>query len=288
MSCNHPAASLLPFLVNGTVDAAVRRDVEEHVAGCEACRTDLGLWNDVAGAVRAEVWGLPGISDTAWRRLDAARRLSTTPRLLHAAALVRAQVLLVRQGLWLSSALLMAMGFVVAWVAGRSGLITGLAPLVAAFGVSRLHGPQHDPAFELTQATPTSGRAVLLARLVLVFGYDLVLALGASAALSVVLPGTVLWTVVGSWLAPMTFLSALALVGSMVIGNNAAVALALALWLGRGVVSGPGLLAQVTPVSAAYEAVWSHSSWLFLLAAVFVALAFWLAARETRLPASAA
>lgn len=288
MTCDHPAASELPFLVNGTLDLEGRCRVEAHLADCAACRAEAELWRDVSAAVHADAAALPGVSDRAWRRLAFRHRASTVSRVAYAAALVAAQARLVRPGLWLSSAAVMAMGFVVAWVGHHSEAVSAIAPLVAAFGVSQLYGPQHDPAFELTQATPTSPRVLLLARLVLVFGYDLALALGASAAVTLVVPGALATAVIASWLAPMTFLSALALFCSVWIGSPAGITLAFGLWLLRGVPAGIAFPLWALPWSVAYEAWWTRSSWLFALAGLLAWSGIWLAGRrERRLPAAA-
>ncbi len=287
MSCDHPAAADLPFFVNGTLGPDDTRRVETHLASCASCQAELALWENVACAVRADAVAAPHVSDRAWQRLALQQQVSAVSTVGYVAALVGAQVRVLRGSLWLSSAIVMAMGFAVAWVAGRSGVVGAVAPLVAAFGVSQVYGPQHDPAFELTEATPTSPRVVLLARLVLVFGYDLLLALAASGAVALVLPGTVVETVIASWLAPMTFLSALALLCSVSMGSQAGVGLAFGLWLLRGMVT-RSMFPVALSWAAAYEAWWLRSSWLFALAAVLWLCGIWLAGRgEGRLPASA-
>lgn len=288
MTCSHPAADLVPFLLNGTLSVDERRRVEAHVAGCASCRADLALWQEFGGAVRAEAAALPGVSDQAWRRLASrCRGESWASRLRHLAALAAAQVRLVRHGLWFSSAVVIGIGFVAAWALARAGVVGALAPLAAVFGVSQLYGPQNDPAIELTEATPTSPRLVLLARLVLVFGYDLALALAASAALGLVLPGTVISAVIWSWLAPMTFLSALALVCSLAMGSNAAMALALGLWLSRGVVGSLELSPGVEHWMGMYMGLWTRPAPLFALAIGLSACGVWLAGRRERRLAAA-
>jgi len=287
MTCDHPAATLLPFYLNGTLGPEDLRRVETHLAACFSCSAELAMWHDVSDAVRADAWVLPGVSDHSWQRLATHHRASTASRVGYLAALVAAQVRVVGHGLWMSSAVVMALGFAVAWTAGRSGMVGALAPLVAVFGVSHLHGPQHDPAFELTEATPTSPRVVLLARLVLVFGYDLGLALAASAGLTLALPDTFMGTLIWSWLAPMTFLSALALLGSVLLGSHAGVSLALGLWLVRGFISGAASTVPAMSWAAAYQAWWTQSSWLFALAGLMGLSGIWLAgSRERRLPAT--
>ena len=287
MTCDHPAAAVLPFHVNGTLGPEDQRRVLAHLAGCADCRAELALWHDVSAAVRADAWAVPGISDDGWRRLESRHRTRTAFGLLHLAALVAAQVRLVRHGLWLSSAIVMALGFAVAWTLGRTGIVSALAPLVAVFGVSHLHGPQHDAAFELTEATPTSPRVVLLARLVLVFGYDLVLALVTSAGLALVLPDTITGTLIWSWLAPMTFLSALALFCSVLFGSHVGVSLAFGLWLLRSFISGATSVVPVLSWAASYQEWWTRSPWLFALAGLLCLCGIWLSGgRERRLPAA--
>ena len=45
--------------------------------------------------------------------------------------------------------------------------------MIAAACVSFIYGPENDLAYELALSTPTSPRTILLARLALVFGYNL-------------------------------------------------------------------------------------------------------------------
>jgi hypothetical protein len=50
---------LLPWYANGTLEAAERRLVEEHLAGCAACREELASCNGLAAALRSEQEGAP-------------------------------------------------------------------------------------------------------------------------------------------------------------------------------------------------------------------------------------
>jgi len=92
-----------------------------------------------------------------------------------------------------------------------------------------IYGPESDPSLEIAISTPTSPRLVLLSRLTLVFGYDLLLALVASLLLTAV-HGFSLWTLIELWFAPMLFLSALTLVASLVFSPTVAMVGALILW----------------------------------------------------------
>jgi len=89
----------------------------------------------------------------------------------------------------------------------------------------------------------------------------------------------------------MTFLSALALVLSMVIGTGNAVTVALMLWLGRGLAAGLRMSAVNGPtpseaalVSAlqAYAGLWHSPALLLALAAALLAVAIGLAGRQER------
>ena len=215
------AASLLALYAAGTLDPSDSRRLEAHLASCDECRADLALWLDVGLAVTEEATLLPRVSprvlDGALARVReeqepavaGARLLATgqvrrrrparlavryrvSRALWRMATLVRAQLLLLRQEVWLSSLLVMLLGYVVALVSGQgdraASVIGALAPLVAAAGVALVYGPDVDPGLELALATPTSPRQVLLARLVVVFGYDLCLALAATVGLLPLVP----------------------------------------------------------------------------------------------------
>src|SRR5690606_23857430 len=77
-----------------------------------------------------------------------------------------------------------SLGAEAARIAGGD-LLALIAPVVAAVGVAGAYRSRLDPAAELVAATATSGRLLLLVRLTLVLGYDLLLALAASAVLAV-------------------------------------------------------------------------------------------------------
>lgn len=64
--------------------------------------------------------------------------------------------------------------------------------MIAAVGLALVYGPEVDPGLELALATPTAPRSVLLARMTLVFAYDLGLALAANAVVLAV-RGDVTW-----------------------------------------------------------------------------------------------
>lgn len=298
MTCRSNLAELLPLYAAGTLGEGEQRAVAEHLAACAACRAELAFWQEVGSAVQAEARALPAPAPALLERaLARARRRRSSP-LKRAWALLVAQVPLVRREIWPASALVMAIGCLVAILQGGSAsIIQALAPLVAAAGLAMIYGPENDPGLELALATPTSPRQVLLARLVVVFAYDLMLGLVATAGLIAAVPPALLGSVVLGWLAPMTFLSALALVLSMVLGTGNAVTVAFVLWLGRGLAAGLRLSAVGAPLASeaalaavlqAYAGLWRSPALLFALAAALLAVAIGLAGRQERLVAQGA
>ncbi len=290
MSCRNRAAELLPFYAAGTLDGAERRAVADHLATCPTCRQELALWQDTCAAVGAENRSLPAPPAAVLTRALAAVRRARPGLLERARAMLAAQVPLVRREIWLTSAVVMAMGYLVAGVAvsgEKAGtVIEALAPLIASAGLAMIYGPESDPGLELALATPTSPRQVLLARLVLVFGYDLLLATVASVGLLAFMPAHLLGGVILGWLAPMTFLSALSLLLSLCIGTGNAVAIAFGLWLARGLAGNASLVDAIGPRLAlgpavrAYVQAWQSPALLLGLAAALVMAALWLSGRQ--------
>jgi hypothetical protein len=150
---------------------------------------------------------------------------------------VRGQARLVQARTWLASALVMALGWVVAAssqeVVSAMLVLQLVAPVVAAWGVSAMYGPETDPFLEVVLATPVSPRLLLLARLTVVFSYDFVLALLATLGLTALGDGGGVWSLTQDWLGPMLFLSTLALVLAQRLGPSGAMSVALLLWGAR-------------------------------------------------------
>lgn len=194
--------------------------------------------------------------------------------------LLRAQLRVVQQEIWLASALVMVLGLFVT-LAIQPGPapdmlpLIWVAPLVAAVGIAFLYGSAAEPALEIELATPVSPRLVVLARLLLVFAFDLALGLLSSGVLVLLHSGWSLWPLVLLWLAPMTFLAALAFLLSMLfVEPLISVSICLVLW---------GIqVMRAFPPFAAFPNWLAHDwqPWLWLLALICVGLALWLAGRE--------
>ncbi len=205
-------------------------------------------------------------------------------RLLHslkwALLLLRAQMRVVQTEIWAASALVMLLGALVTLVAydpqaGGLAPLAVLAPVVAAAGVALLYDSDLDRILELENATRAPAQALLLARLTLVFGFNLMLSMVGSVLLTAIKAEVQLWPLVLSWLFPMAFLSAFTFFLSIVTRDSVVgTAFGFGLW-GLHVLlrttAPPNILVQLLalPGLAAPEA----RPWLALASALMVAAA---------------
>ncbi|WP_238010642.1 zf-HC2 domain-containing protein [Dactylosporangium sp. AC04546] len=198
----------------GTLDARAAGAVAAHLAGCPGCRAELAQWRELLPE--------PPDARTIVRQAMLRSLLDPpTPTYRPGWALVRAEARLLSPVVLVASAVVMALGALLAAVQGSAELLALVAPLVAAAGVSGVHGPRRDPAFEVIAATPTPLRRIVLLRVALILGYDVLLALAASAVLA---------APVLAWLAPTALLSALCLPLLVRFGPDVAIGAALTAW----------------------------------------------------------
>lgn len=228
---------------------------------------------------------LPELSVTDSRLRWGLRRLSECWPVL----LIRAQLRVVRREIWAASALVIALGLLVTVLtyspsAGSAIPLVVLAPVIAAVGVALLYDTEYQHMLEIENTTAASTRMLLLARMTLVFGFDLLLALGASLLLVVIRADVLLWPLVMSWLAPMVFLSGLAFL--LAVASRDALAgsvFGLMIW-GLHVmlrsIPDPDrwLYALSLPGLSAPE----NRTLLFLVAAFMVVVALWMAGQHER------
>lgn len=201
--------------------------------------------------------------------------------------ILRAEARIIRREIWLASALVMALGVVVTLgISSTSAAapLTILAPVVAAVGMALLYDSDMEQVLELADSTPVSARLLLLARLTLVFGFNLALGLAGSVVLALLRADMLLWPLVMSWLAPMAFLSALAFMLSVVTGDAVAGAVfSLTIW---------GMHVFVRAMPASGDLTWilslpgladpSTRPFLFAAALLLVMAALWLAGDTER------
>jgi hypothetical protein len=192
--------------------------------------------SEIAGLPDLEGWDDPEIDVSHKAQVLLTFRLpeqDVPNRAQFALTLLRAQMRVVQRGVWVATAFSIVLG-VIATLALYSSTDTFalalIAPLAAAAGIAFIYGPDADPPMEILLTVPTSLRLVLLARLVLVFAFDLALGLAATVLLTGVLQ-VALWPLLTMWLAPMVFLSALAFFGSVMFADSlAGVMVSLCAW----------------------------------------------------------
>ncbi|MCL4560886.1 MAG: zf-HC2 domain-containing protein [Chloroflexi bacterium] len=298
MSEHAEVEDLLPLYVSGRLGEAQRRTVEAHLSACPDCQADLAMWKAVAGEISEADHRLAAPQGLAERSIARLHQQTRRPNVLqHAFTLLGSQAPLVRSEIWPASAVVFAMGYSFAVLARSAVAIQALAPLVAAAGIAFIYGTENDPGIELALATPTSPRQVLLARLALVFGYDLVLALAATLGLALFVPYGTLSSLILGWLGPMAFLSAAALLLSLWIGSSNAIAVSYLGWFGQYLAQGlmknrfdPGgagltvstIFGSIPGLQAAlgsYLQFWSSPAMLLAVSAVLVAAALWIVSR---------
>jgi len=204
--------------------------------------------------------------------------------------LLRSQIKVVHGEIWLASLLLIVLGTLVTLASSGGNAqetlpMVVLAPVVSVFGVTLLYDERAIKMLELESTTAVSARLLLLARLTLVYGFNLLLMLIGSVSLSLLRDDLSLWPLVMSWFAPMTFLSALAFFASVLfVDAIAGGLLGLGLWMVHvilryapienivvNIASMPGLSAN------------ENRPLLFLAAIMLTAVALWLAGLHERL-----
>lgn len=199
--------------------------------------------------------------------------------------LLRTQLRVVHQDIWVASALVMLLGTAVTLAlhapanSDTALPFVMMAPVVAAVGVAFIYGPVVDPALEIELATPVSPRLILLARLVLIFGFDLGLGLVGSAALSLLLVEISFWPLVSTWLGPMAFLSALAfLLTVATLEPGVGMLVSFALWVAQSVAR----FSTVSGIPLPDLTTAAARPWLWILAFLLGGLAFLIAGGEER------
>ncbi|MFI5955693.1 zf-HC2 domain-containing protein [Cryptosporangium sp. NPDC051539] len=295
----------LPAYAAGSLSDAERRRVRAHLADCPHCRADLAAWQAIADAAppagTAPDPARMVRSVLTRSAIETPAEVRPTRRFRGLAALLVAEARLIRPGVPLASALVIALGVGLALLrtttgdatvaaravgagldaGGSAGLVLALiAPIVAAAGIAGTYRSRSDPAAELIAAAPTSTRLLLLVRLMLVFGCDLVLAVAASA----VLAGTGaaetagVNVLVGAWLGPMVLLSSLSLLIAVRFGPDVALGAAVGLWAVR-VLSGTVLTRDGWPARFIVE-VWSTNVPVLAAGVIVAVAAMALAAGE--------
>lgn len=198
----------------------------------------------------------------------------------HRTQLIARQPRLIHRSVWFASTLaIVLIGLYAAARHGHDGArVLGVClPIVAAAGAAFLYGHEADPALEVSLAAPTSSRFILFARIMLLVGYDLMLALGATALVAATHHEG--WEALASlWLGPLTLFSAGSLLISLLFGPLVAAGSAAVLWLAQtlDVTTSGG-------VQLALDPFWQTTPLTLALAVVLLAIALLYLPRRERL-----
>ncbi len=262
--------------------------------------SELGMSQDEAESLRPtvdrlELWRAPKPTRTQTDQVMAAllpllpRRETRLERLSRwcrswPLLLLWTQLRAVRREIFWASALIMGLGVLVTLATYQS---TGMgtmpfvlvAPMVAAVGIALLY--DSEMILEIEQALPVSYRTVLVARLTLVFGLNLLLGFAASVALSLANSNISLWPLVLAWLAPMTFLSALSfLVSTIAVDALIGMMVSMGLWFFQAMIHSP--FVGATPLTTLIPNLLTVESrtWLLLFSVVLAMSALVISGRE--------
>jgi hypothetical protein len=199
--------------------------------------------------------------------------------------IARSQFRLVHPALWIASALVMALGGAVTMILYKPTLngadlpFALIAPLVAAVGAAFLYGGDSDPPLELQLSTPISNQVILLARLALLFSFNLVLGMIGSVALAFAHAEISLAPLILAWLAPMSALSALAFLLSVLsFDPRLSVLISMTIWGSQVMRRGEQHMLDLRGIPDLLRE--DLYPLMFGAALAAVLLALWLAARE--------
>jgi hypothetical protein len=186
--------------------------------------------------------------------------------------MIRAQVPLIRSELWATTFLLFILGIVASMLFERTGFFTVIAPLIAAGCVATIYGKRNDEAYELLLSTPVAQTQILLSRLVLVFGYNLILFVISFLILRPLHNNPLSIALLQQWLAPMTFLSSFALLLSVSIGSSHSVLVTYILWLSSQLLQTEDIMPSISLMLSSLTMFWQQSGILYLLSVVMFTL----------------
>ena len=238
---------------------------------------DYGAWN-APMATTTKKAHLVALAESQLRAARVEHRPASFTPLLAWHVLWR-QARTIPRSLWLASTLCIIAATIYAMLVsnghGMSALTFGL-PLVAAGGMAFVYGKETDPALEISLATATSARAILLSRVTLLIGFNLALGLVATAIVSSV-HGYSIGTIVTLWLGPAALLSSGSLLLSVILGPFVAAAFA-----GTAVITQAVHVTDHLRVSVSTDALWQTSPLLFVLAGALLVLAVLYTPRQQR------
>jgi hypothetical protein len=241
----HPdITALLPAYQNGSLDDVVAGQVRHHLLSCPDCQQELADWEAIQRVTQHVYAAMPlpslQLMETVWAKLDQAieevevvqhsQRKSLARVFEHYWRLFRAQIPLLHKSIWIASVLICLLGLITTLLIVphtatqkhfASSLLILFIVVVGASGSAFIYGSEADPGFELTLATPTSIRILMLSRLLIVLGYNFLLAVISSAVFALIYGGS-LGGFIQLWFGPLLFFSSLCLMISLCAGSTIA------------------------------------------------------------------
>ncbi|GLV54788.1 hypothetical protein KDH_16350 [Dictyobacter sp. S3.2.2.5] len=205
----------------------------------------------------------------------------------HYVLLLHRQCALLHKTIWLWSFVIILFGTILSIVAlEKTGMhnttfyLALFACISASSGTAFLYGGENDAGLELTMATPTSIRVVMLFRFLLLVGYNLLLSLLASGILALLQGGNI-WGIIHLWLAPMILFAMTAFSISLLLGSWVAVLITLLINASRAL--NLHIDTGVFSIYLAAPANWQINPMFFVVAAALLLVAIVYAPRQPRL-----
>lgn len=262
---------LLPFFITGNLTDQEKKQVQDHLQLCTECNEELALWEDISRVVQSENQNLNKSQSVLTHTLETIRENENPGNLIRKTwQILVTQIPLVHKEIWPASFLILILGFAVTLIVDRVAFIYALAPLVSAAGLAFIYGGEHDPAHELVLTTPVSQIQILLSRSILVFGYNILIMLILTWALSFFYSGNIVLPLIMEWLAPMTFLSSLGLCLSILSNSENAIFLSYFLWLSKYLLFLPEWNSTFKQIGNNYLAFWQNPVVLYTLSLILV------------------
>lgn len=192
---------------------------------------------------------------------------------------------------WLITALIMTLGTFITAVVTRTQPsysmdtlpLVIIAPLVAAFGVGFVYSSENNPLVELEKISTLSLPTIILARLTLIFGFNLLLGVAGSVALATVGGDLSLGMLLLAWLGPMTLLSALAfLISVLTFEPLVGGAVSLGLWVVYHLLRAWQATNVLPHLNLPALTIGAMPLAMLFMALLLCAVAFWFIEREER------
>jgi hypothetical protein len=295
---NH-ITDLLPAYTNGKLDPSIALNVDEHLSHCKSCQTELKNWEAIRETVQFAITSQPlpsiNILDQILAKIDTvSNEVQMHPSynlytFAHVWLVFTEQIRLIHKSIWIASTLVGLFCCSLAFIVSRhaqnhvqdiTSILVLFTAVVASSGVAFIYGTENDAAFEITLATPTSIRIVMLCRVVLVIGYNFILSAIASFIIALVHGGGI-WEIMQLWLGPMLLLSSISISLSLLVGSAFAVAISLILEALQAI---PITIEKGLPVlQLARPDAWQTSPAIIFLALFLFIFAVFYAPRQPRL-----